>query len=143
MNENEPFYSYHPDSIGWLKRRHANGVPISKFDVARIVEADPSAANDPLVLDFIIRGLRGELRMKPGPKRSPSRELMLLYAAILVEDLVKKLTLKAGRQRKKSIEKRRGDRSSSELAHELVARRLRLAGGPALRNELSARRNRA
>lgn len=142
MHESSPFYLFHPDSPGWLKRRHQCGEPVSVADVARIVSANPAYNPDPLFREYIVRALRGELKGKPGPKRSSARELKFLLCGTVVANLAARLTARRKRQKGKGIEKRRVHYSATELAEEVVARRWTRGPANSLRNELSARRNR-
>lgn len=66
MDKTSPYYLFDPDSIGWLKRLHEKDESVSKADVIRLLEADPDHANDPLLQQYVLKALKGELKGKPG-----------------------------------------------------------------------------
>lgn len=70
MDPESPYHHFDPSSIGWLHRRHAAGDTIRKEDIIRLLDADPSNADDPLLQDYLLPALRGELNGKRGDVRA-------------------------------------------------------------------------
>ncbi len=87
MEKSSPFYLYHPDSIGWLHRRHAGGQEITKADIARLLRADPANGDDPLWKEYALKALESRLPKKRGRKpMTPEYKLRLGLAAADVEE---------------------------------------------------------
>lgn len=140
MNKNSPWYHFHRNSLGWLHRRHARGERICAADVRRLLEADPAARQDEVFREYLERAQRGELQRKRGPQPTSGRQMRLLYAAVLVEDLAARLTARRRRQKSKGIPKFPSQYSATDLALLVTARRLRFGCPETLRNRLSLRR---
>ena len=128
----------HPCLPEWLISRHEQGLHISPDDVIRIVAFDRSAASDPIVCDYVLRALRGELKKRPGRRRTAVHELRLRYATAEVEYLAERLTRRRERQRRKGIRKSRAGYSPTDLALQVVASRLGFSSLEVLRNALSS-----
>lgn len=140
MDSKTPWDQFGPDSLSFIHRRSEQGAHVSAEDVARIVEANPESIPDPVLRDHVVRGLRQQLQKKRGPQSSAVRELKMLYAAAMVENLTRRLAARSRRRKAKGISRLRSDYGPSELAHVLVANQLGFKSWEVLRNALSSRR---
>lgn len=87
MHPESPYYPFDPSSIGWLHRRHAAGEVIRKDDIIRLLEANPDNADDPLLQDYLVPALKGELNGTPGrPAMTPVKLLRYQAAWSLYEE---------------------------------------------------------
>lgn len=87
MHPESPDYQFDPSSIGWLHRRHAAGEVICKDDIIRLLEADPDNAHDPLLQDYLVPALKGELNGKRGrPAMTPLKLLRYQAARSLYDE---------------------------------------------------------
>jgi hypothetical protein len=140
MHENSPWYWFHRDSPGWLYLRHRRGEHISANDVARILDANPGFEPDNLFQSYIDRASQGELKGKRGPRKSAARELRLLCAALIVEELAPRLTRRKAERARRGIRKRLSHFSPTERAQAVAAKILRYGCWETLRNRLSLQR---
>ena len=136
MDPNSPWYEWHPDSIGWLKRRARDGEEIRSADVGRVLELAPEAIPDPAVRDLVIRACSGELRPRRGRPCNPNRGSRLMTALWLSDELVKRYSERKRRWKREGVTRPRGDLSPTDRAHAVVARILRYSSLEVLRNEL-------
>ncbi len=81
MHPESPYYEFDPSSINWLHRRHAAGEVIRKDDIIRLLEANPGNADAPLLQDYLVPALKGELNGKRGRPAMTSAKLMRYQAA--------------------------------------------------------------
>lgn len=139
IHKNSPDYLFDPLSIGWLHRRAEQGLVVLNEEVSAIIAADPDLVPDPVLRDFIVRGLGGELKQKRGRKRTAVKELKELYAVARYEVLLPRMQALARERKSKGLKKGSVDFSPSEEACELIARELRLGSGENVRNILSRR----
>lgn len=147
MHENNPWYWFHPDSPGWIIRRHRQRMDpeglnkddthVSAEDVARVVEANPSLVPDPVIRDYVVKGLRSKL---PRPRGRPKNGIGWLGRIFMARDLVREriAELKEAQRQALLPVRKRGDPGLSEMAHEDVARRMRLGSGRSLANAISS-----
>lgn len=133
MKKDTIWYHCHRYSPGWLAWMESRGKQVSAEDVARIIEADPEHITDPILGDYILRGLRGELRRKPG---RPAKGLGHLARILLAEDLVRERI--AERKAANEPRRKRGVPGLSETVHEEVARMMKLGSGRSLANAISS-----
>lgn len=66
MHPNSPYYHYDPDSIGWLHRRHRQGMEICKADIVRLIRVDAAHASDPVLQAYLLPALEDRLNGKRG-----------------------------------------------------------------------------
>ena len=112
MHQDSPYYEWHRDSIGWLHRRHRFGEFVSKQDVQRLVEIDPSLLNDNVMQIYARKVIFDELKPKRG---RPSKRHSMSYACrmLVAEDWVAEKTLEIREARKAAgIKGGRTDRKS-------------------------------
>jgi len=138
IDKGSPYYNYDPTSIGWLHRRAEGGEEILNADVAQIVEANPALVPDPVLRDYVVRGLAGKLKAKRGRKRGTARMLRDLYIVALYEDLLPRLQARSERRKRKGLGKVRADYSPAEHAQALIARRVGMATPEGVRNLISS-----
>jgi hypothetical protein len=87
MDPASPWYEYDPSSVGWLQRRHRKGDVILTEDIERIVAADRDSFCDPLVQEYLLRALRGDLKPVRGrPALGITRDLRIGAAAELLAE---------------------------------------------------------
>lgn len=86
MHKTSPYYEFDRGSIGSLYRRHEKGDEILKEDIIALLEADPDNANDPLLQDYLLPALKGELKPKRGRKPDTMERLLRYEAAMLSYD---------------------------------------------------------
>ena len=141
IEEDSIHYHYDRASIGWLHRKADDGEEILNPDVARIVEANPTLIPDPVLRDYIVRGLAGELKARRGRKRGSARMLRDLYVVALYDDLLPRLQARAERRKRKGIRKVRADYSPAEHAQALIAKRVGMATPEGVRNLISSHKN--
>jgi hypothetical protein len=92
MDKSSTYYEWHPESIGWLHRRHCNGDPIEPADVKRLAKADASFIKDEMMQHYAQLCLTGELKKRRGrPPRGISYQLRLSIAAELVVERTSKI----------------------------------------------------
>ena len=132
----------HPYLPEWLISRHHQGEHISRDDVIRIVQYDRSAAADPIVCEYLLRALRGELTARRGRKRTPSGELRLIFAETLSYELARRYEARDRWWKNRGITRPRGDLSPTDRAHAVVARILGYSSLEVVRNSLSSRKKR-
>ena len=140
MDNRSPRYLFHPDSIGWLHRRAANGETVLAEDIARIVEAQPELIPDPVLRDHVVQACRGQLRSRRGrPPRSSLGRIKLELAAHQVEVLVRWYRRAERRGYAYAYDRNRDGRLGLvNHVHEIVARRMKLGSGTSLANSLSS-----
>ena len=68
MHPNSPYFEWHPDSIGWLHRRHRNGQWIGKTDVERLARAARDFMKDDLMQYYAWKVLSGTLGARRGAR---------------------------------------------------------------------------
>lgn len=66
MHPDSPYFEWHPDSIGWLHRRHRNDQWIGKTDVERLARADRDFMKDDLMQYYAWKVLSGTLAARRG-----------------------------------------------------------------------------
>lgn len=136
MNYTTPWDLFEPTSLGSLARKHEKGLPVLNEDLAILVEANPDVIGDPLLQEYLLRGLRGELKEPAGRKAlGPARMAKLEYASMCVEILTK--WYKRAAMRGYAYALKKSDGGLSEQVHAKVARRLKLGAGESLANALS------
>lgn len=92
MHPSSPHYQFHPDSIGWLHRKHKQGGVILQEDVARILDADPDSYDDPTMRTYMFRLARGELKPRRGrPSRSAEELFCIGVAAQLLNEVTEEI----------------------------------------------------
>lgn len=137
MDNITPWDVFDPTSPESLVRKHEMGIPILNEDLAIVVEANPDVVTVPLLREYLLRGLRGELKKPAGRKAlGAARTLRLEYASMCVEILTK--WYKRAARRGYSYALKKDDGALSTQIHELVARRLKMGSGASLANALSA-----
>ena len=136
MNPDSPWYKFSRDSIGSLHRRHGNGETILKSDLIPILESDQASLDDPIMRDYLLRSLRGELKPPRGrTPYSPERELRVCAAAELLP--VVTAEVREERRRKGVAAGRTLVEPCVEAANRL-GDQLHLSNGRSLLNEISA-----
>lgn len=136
MYPESPYYLFDPSSIGWLHRRHAAGEVIRKDDIIRLLEADPDNASDPLLQNYLVPALKGELNGKRGrPPRTFGRKLKLWLAS---HEYQERLAVYRAGRRGRSNRRNRSDLEPSVVIAGEVAREFRLGcTGRGFLNEIS------
>lgn len=122
-HEDSPHYQYEPDSIGWLHRRAREAGQILNSDLVRLIEANPELVADDVVRDFVVRGLKGELKARRGRKAASPYRARNFLILDMYEDLVPRLQARADRRKVKGHRKARADFAPAELACALIADR--------------------
>ena len=130
--DNSVYRDYGLLDPGLLKLRARIGKDILPADIADIIDEHPDLVDDG-IREYVLRGLRGQLKKKRGHKRTHLQRLRELYAQSLFDDLFPRLQARRERQHLKGIKKLRGAYSAAELAHYLIGKRL----GGALGEELT------
>ncbi|PKB13522.1 hypothetical protein B0I00_3324 [Novosphingobium kunmingense] len=82
MHKSSPYYEFDRRSIGSLHRRHQKGEEILKEDIIALLEADPDNADDPLLQDYLLPALKGELKPNRGRKPDTMERLLRFQAAM-------------------------------------------------------------
>lgn len=135
------FSRYDPSSIGWLHRRVDEGLEILNSDLVGILDANPRLVPDPVLREYVIRGLRSQLKAKRGRKRPLSRLVLEPYMVALYDDLLPKLQARAERKKAKGITKCRGDYSPAECAQKVIGNLFQMEQ-ESMRNLISSHKNR-
>ena len=87
MNPNTIHYMFDPNSIGWLHHRHKERKEIRKEDIIRLLEEDADNVLDPLLQDYLLPALKGELNGKRGrPPLSLGRRVRYYAASMAYEE---------------------------------------------------------
>ena len=121
-----------------LELRTRIGADLLPVDVADIIEEHPELV-DERIREFVLRGLRGELKKKRGPKRKPTQRLKELYAETLYDDLYPRIEARYERERAKGRVYGAVDLAPSELAYAITAKHVGMTM-EGVRNLISARR---
>lgn len=139
MNYTTPYDLFAPTSLWLLARKHEQGLPVLNEDLAILVEGNPDAANDSLVCEYLVRGLRGDLKKPRGRKALGFKRMMKLEWATMCVEV---LTRRYKRAREKGFSyappKGRSELGLSQFVHEKVASLLNLGTGESLANALCA-----
>ena len=129
-----PWYLFHPDSPGYLERKLENGDHISRAELVRVFEANPSHSWEGDLHAFYSQMLNGTFKGKPGPKERFSWSMWQCINAWVDLEAEDIRAERAGRARIGA------DLSPVQEAYERTARAFRLGTGAALANSLSSRR---
>jgi len=136
MDPDSIFYRFHPESIGWLHRRHEHGDEITEADLKRIFEADPAAWLDPLMQDYVKRALTEKLPRKKGRKpMSAAQRLRIFMAAFDIDERTAEIREE---RRSGKVKRLRGDLEPCVQAADDVGPQWGLPGGRSLLNQISA-----
>lgn len=139
MDPNSPFHAYHPESIGWLHRRHECGEEITEADIARLLRADPANACDPVLREYNLRALEHRLPKKRGRKPLGAAErLKLMIADFDIADRTAEIWAE---RRAGKIQRQRTDLEPCVQAADEVGHAWRLPRGRSLLNRISALNN--
>lgn len=140
MEKNSPFYLFHPDSIGWLHRRHERGEEITAADIARLLRADPANTSDALWQQYALKALEGTLTRRRGRKSLGNRHWMKL--ALIEEEVDKRTARLRAAIRNGKVKNSRGSLEPRIQAAEEAARRWNLGSGRTLLNQISSLKSR-
>lgn len=136
MHPDSPFYMFHPESVGWLHRRHERGLEITEADLTRILDADPDAWTDPVMQDYVKRALTEGLPRRKGRKpMATAQRLRIFMAAFDVEKRADEIREK---RRSGKVTRTRCDLEPCVEAAEKVGPQWGLPGGRSLLNQISA-----
>jgi hypothetical protein len=141
MDKTNIFYQWGIEYLPWLYRCDMAGDTVLPEDLNRILLAEPEAFSDPLMQDYLLRSLRGELRPRRGRKKlGRARWLGLLLAKWDIEERAEEI-----RQLRRSgaTPRCRSDLSPLLQAADEVAEDwcYRLGTGRSILNQISAHRN--
>lgn len=138
MHKTSPYYLWSRDHLPLLRWRHDRGEFLNGADLARVFEAEPTSASDPLMRELVLRSLNGDLPAKRG-RRSvpPGRFSRVLIARYLVEDRANEIR---ALRRNGTLKWRRGDPTPAEQAAQEVAQYMKFGCGRTLANEISAQK---
>jgi hypothetical protein len=140
MHPGSPHYSYHPDSIGWLRRRAKAGKLILQEDVLRLLKAAPRNFSDPLLQPYVISALEGGLRPPRGRKpRGPEFDWRLMVADELIYERAAEI---AAARKRAGRHSHRGEVEPSVDAADEIGPELRLPAGRSLLNAISSLKSR-
>lgn len=138
MNFTTPWDLFDPTSPGSLARKHEKGIPVLNEDLAILVEANPDVVTDPLLRAYLVRGLRGELKGKPG---RPNVQLRTALRMAHANRAVRILSRWYRRAARRGYSYALIEKEFSRQIQEMVARRMKWGSGPTLANKLSLHRN--
>jgi len=136
------YHEWSSDSVDWLHRRDRAKEQVVNADLVRILSANPDLIADPILRDYLILGLEGQLKGRRGRKRLASRRLRDLHIITAYETLLPYLQLRFARERK-GARKERGASGPAEYLCEIIGKRYGLEpeGIRNLVSSLKKRRN--
>jgi hypothetical protein len=129
-------------SLGSLHRRARSGEAILAAEVALIVEANPELVPEDVLREYVIRGLKRELKGKRGRKRTTARMLREHYIAAAYDHRLAWLQGRAAKRKEQGNRRMRGDYSPSDIAYILTGRQFYIAP-ESVRNLVSSLNNRS
>ena len=104
-----------------LEMRRRIGKDVLPVDVADIIDEHPELV-DERIRDYVVRGLRGELKKKRGVKRTTTQMLKEAYVEALYDHLYPRIEARRKRERARGKVRAGGDFAPSELAYAITAR---------------------
>lgn len=144
MEKNSPFYLFHPDSIGWLHRRHVHRhkrvAEIFASDIARLLKVDPANRSDTVLQHYNLLALEGRLPRRRG--RKPLGSLHRAKLVLIEEEIDKRTARLKSAIRNGKVKRSRGDVEPRIQAADEAARRWKLGSGRTLLNQISSLKSR-
>ncbi|MGB3740111.1 MAG: hypothetical protein WA948_12265 [Pontixanthobacter sp.] len=128
--------------LGSLHRRAKSGETILAGEVSLIVEANPELVPDDVLREYVICGLKGELKGKRGRKRTSARMAREQYIAAAYDHRLAWLQDRASKRKERGNRRMRGDYSPSDIAYILTGRQFYIAP-ESVRNLVSSLNNRS
>ena len=62
MSSGSPFELFDRERLGWLAIAAERGIHVGSEDIIRLIEANPDAISDPLLREFTLKALHGDLK---------------------------------------------------------------------------------
>jgi hypothetical protein len=141
MDKTNIFYQWGIEYLPWLYRSDMAGDTVLPEDLNRILLAEPEAFSDPLMQDYLLRSLRGELRPRRGRKKlGRARWLSLLLAHWDIQERAEEIrqARRAGMTLRKRSDFSPLEQAANEVAEDWSHR---LGTGRSILNQISAHRN--
>lgn len=139
--DNNAYREYGLLDPGLLRLRARIGKDISPADVADIIEEHPDLVDEE-IREYVLRGLRGELKKKRGRKRTSVQELKELYAVHLYDYLYPRIKARYEREQARGKIFEAVDYAASELANVITAKHIGMKTWEATRNLISSYKKR-
>ena len=138
MHKHSPFYYFSRNHLSYLYRCRERGDVPTKADLRRILENDPEAETDPLMIRYLRDDAIGRLKRKRGRKKQ-SPQLWLQTSALSIIVPWRAEEIREERKTKgEGID--RYDLSPMKQAAEDYARSWKLGSGLSLLNRISAQK---
>jgi len=140
MFEYGPYELFNRDHRGWLVSRFWRQKPVLKHDIARVLENDPDAMSEPIVVELVNAKKNGTLFRKRG--RNPYN-FGQMANVLLAQGDIKLLAAEIRHERSKrpaGAKKERGELSPTHQAAEQVARAYNMGSGASLLRRISFQR---
>lgn len=138
MHPSSPWAQWDPIQPGSLKpRRNDKRIPLPE-DLVLILENTPECVPDPLLREYLLRALRGELRRPRGRQASKLCLFQCLVADILIEMEVEAVR---GEITSGELRRGRGDLEPKAIAADRVVKRFGNFTGRHLLNQISNMKN--
>jgi hypothetical protein len=131
---------FNRDHRGWLVSRFWRAKHVLKRDIKRVLENDPDALSEPIVVALLEAQQNGTLARKRG--RNSYNFGKMAYVMLAQEDmrrLAKRLTRERAR-RPSGEKKHRGELSPTSHAAERVARKYNMGSGESFLRRISLQR---
>jgi hypothetical protein len=133
---------FNRDHRGWLVSRFWRGKHVLKRDIKRVLENDPDALSEPIVVALLEALQNGTLARKRGRSKFSLAEMTrLIFIEIELRDLADRIRWFRNK-RPAGARKVRGEYSPRDLAANEMAKRFGYSSRHVLLNRISAQRKR-
>lgn len=138
--KNSIYHEYGPGGLGWLQMRADSGKDILPAEVAHIIDENPELV-DERIREYVLRGLRGDLKKKRGRKRTTRQMLKEDYAEGMYDHLYPRIKARYEREQAKGKAYEAVEYAASELAYAITAKHVGMTW-EAVRNMISSSKKR-